>query len=170
MQNGHFIEVGILKISAFLKNVIHGRGFSSVFRHQDSKTNRFRLVFCRLSASYDEGLQIHVVLAEIMLKNLFADLPTDTRSESFDNLLEVPGLRIERIVSFGQASPPDFWYEQEHDEWVLVLQGAASLQVDGQDALVCLQPGDHYWLPAGLKHRVASTDPSGPTIWLAVHR
>lgn len=105
-----------------------------------------------------------------MLKNLFADLPSDTSRESFDNLLEVPGLRIERIVSHGQASPPGFWYEQDADEWVLVVQGSASLQIDGQEELVQLQPGDHYWLPAGLRHRVASTDPAVPTIWLAVHR
>lgn len=105
-----------------------------------------------------------------MLKNLFAHLPTDTSCESFDDLLNVPGLRIERIVSHGQASPPGFWYELEKDEWVLVLQGSASLQLDGQDSLVQLQPGDHYWLPAGLRHRVASTDQDGPTIWLAVHR
>lgn len=54
-----------------------------------------------------------------MLENLFANIPADTSQESFENMLDVPGLRIERIVSFGQASPPDFWYEQNWDEWVL---------------------------------------------------
>lgn len=105
-----------------------------------------------------------------MLKNLFADLPPDTSRESFENLLNVPGLRIERIVSYGQASAPDFWYEQETDEWVIVLQGSASLEVEGRDNLVVLEPGDHFWIPAGLRHRVNSTAPHGPTIWLAVHR
>lgn len=105
-----------------------------------------------------------------MLENLFANIPADTRPESFENMLDVPDLRIERIVSFGQASPPDFWYEQNWDEWVLVLQGSATLQIAGNDNLVNLERGDHYWLPAGLKHRVAATTLNGPTIWLAVHR
>lgn len=105
-----------------------------------------------------------------MLKNLFTDLPSDTRCESFNDLLNVPGLRIERIVSHGQASPPDFWYEQNSDEWIIVLQGSAKLQIEGHSRLVPLKPGDHYWIPAGLRHRVASTAPDGPTIWLAVHR
>ena len=39
-----------------------------------------------------------------------------------------------------------------------------------RDTLVALEPGDHYWIPAGLRHRVASTAPDGPTIWLTVHR
>ena len=37
MQNGHLIEASTLKISAFLKNLICGRGFGSVFRHQFQK-------------------------------------------------------------------------------------------------------------------------------------
>lgn len=105
-----------------------------------------------------------------MLKNLFASLPMDTSNEKFDDLLDVPGLRIERIVSHGHASPPGFWYEQDHDEWVMVLQGSASLRIEGCDTPVELKRGDHYWLPAGLKHRVESTASDGPTIWLAVHR
>lgn len=105
-----------------------------------------------------------------MLKNLFTSMPVSTGVETFDDLLNVPSLRIERIVSHGQASPPGFWYEQDHDEWVIVLQGSASLQVEGNDAPVTLERGDHYWLPAGLRHRVESTAADGPTIWLAVHR
>lgn len=105
-----------------------------------------------------------------MLKNIFADLPSDTSCEAFDDLLNVPGLRIERIVSHGHASPPDFWYEQDKDEWVIVLQGCATLQIEGRDTLVSLEQGDHYWIPAGLRHRVNSTASDQPTIWLAVHR
>ncbi|WP_322997611.1 cupin domain-containing protein [Castellaniella sp.] len=105
-----------------------------------------------------------------MLKNLFAAMPVDAAHEAFDDLLDVPGLRIERIVSHGQKSPSDFWYEQDEDEWVIVLQGSAALQVTGRNDLVMLAPGDHYWIPAGLRHRVHSTAQDGPTIWLAVHR
>ena len=105
-----------------------------------------------------------------MLKNLFDALPIDSTDEAFDDLLNVPGLRIERIVSHGQASAPGFWYEQATDEWVIVLQGQASLEVEGDGNLVVLEKGDHYWIPSGLRHRVNSTASDGPTIWLAVHR
>lgn len=105
-----------------------------------------------------------------MLKNLFEQLPMVTGQESFDDLLAVPGLRIERIVSHGQGSPPGFWYEQDWDEWVMVLQGRAALQVEGKEDLVTLRKGDHYWLPAGCRHRVAFTAKDEATIWLAVHR
>jgi len=101
--------------------------------------------------------------------NLFEALPAQSSDESFQDLLKVPGLRIERIVSHGHASPPGFWYEQDWDEWVLVLRGRAQLQIERQDALVTLQPGDHCWLPAGCRHRVVSTAPGEPTLWLAVH-
>lgn len=105
-----------------------------------------------------------------MLKNLFVNLPNDKSREAFDDLLNVPGLRIERIVSYGQQSPTNFWYEQEDDEWVIVLQGLATLEIENETNLVTLKPGDHYWIPASLRHRVNSTAPDGATIWLAVHR
>lgn len=105
-----------------------------------------------------------------MLGNLFASLTADTAHEVFDDLLAVPGLRIERIISHGQNSPPGFWYEQNEDEWVMVLQGCATLRIEGHDAVVQLAAGDHYWLPSGLRHRIESTSTDGPTIWLAVHR
>ena len=33
--------------------------------------------------------------------------------------------KIERIVSRGHASPEDFWYDQEENEWVMVVKGTA---------------------------------------------
>lgn len=103
--------------------------------------------------------------------NLFDALPAaGTAEEVFDDLLAVPGLRIERIVSRGQASPSGFWYEQDWDEWVLVLKGKAHLEIAGRDELLCLGAGDHAWLPAGCRHRVASTSTAEPTVWLAIHR
>lgn len=111
-----------------------------------------------------------VKIAPDMLKNIFAAMPAVASQEAFDDLLDVPGLRIERIVSHGQKSPPDFWYEQDEDEWVIILLGSAGLQIEGQDSPIVLTPGDHYWIPAGLRHRVDWTAQDGPTIWLAVYR
>jgi cupin 2 domain-containing protein len=94
------------------------------------------------------------------------DSPTPA-SEIFHNLLEHPsGTRIEQILSHGQASPAGFWYDQPQDEWVLLLQGQAELEIEGQPML-SLHTGDHVCIPAHLKHRVHST--SKDTRWLAVH-
>lgn len=98
--------------------------------------------------------------------NLFAELPDARQSEQFQNLLMRGGVRIERIVSQGQTSPPGFWYEQAEHEWVVVLRGQARLNVAGE--LHELQPGDAIDLPAGCRHRVEWTTSEEPTIWLAV--
>ena len=79
------------------------------------------------------------------------------------------GTKIERIVSRGQASPPDFWYDQETDEWVMVLAGRARLEIEGEETPVELGPGQWIDLPAHTRHRVAWTSDDPPTVWLAVH-
>lgn len=96
-------------------------------------------------------------------------LPPD--EESLETLLERPGIRIERIVSRGHASPADFWYDQDEHEWVFLLRGAARLRLEGPDEEIDLRPGDHLEIPAHRRHRVEWTDPAGETVWLAVfHR
>ena len=54
--------------------------------------------------------------------NLLADVPATLGGEELRTLLTTADLRIERIVSTGQASPPGFWYDQDWAEWVLVLR------------------------------------------------
>ena len=100
--------------------------------------------------------------------NLFAGLPDAATAEAVDRVLTRPGLRIERIISLGQASPPGFWYDQEQGEWVLLLAGAARLRFADEAGARLLSPGD--WLEIGphRRHRVDWTDPTIPTIWLAV--
>ena len=66
------------------------------------------------------------------MPNIFEDVPRQAAAEQIDLLLARPGLRIERIVSTGQASPEGFWYDQPQDEWVIVLRGAAGLLVEGE--------------------------------------
>ena len=99
--------------------------------------------------------------------NLFSNLPAAATGEAIDELLIRPGCRIERIVSRGQVSPPGFWYDQPHDEWVAVLAGSADLAIAGEVGLRRLGPGDHLLIPAHCRHRVARTE--DPTVWLAVH-
>lgn len=99
--------------------------------------------------------------------NLFADLPADFAEELFQTLLSRPGLRIERIVSHGHASPPGFWYDQEEHEFVVLLRGAARLGFE--DGAIELWPGSSVDIPAHRLHRVEWTTPDEPTIWLAIH-
>lgn len=103
------------------------------------------------------------------LANLFDDLPRSTgKTEQFQDLLKRPGLRIERIVSTGQSSPPDFWYDQPEGEWVIVLQGAARLRFADEGEARLLQPGDFIDIAPHRRHRVDWTDPKQTTVWLAV--
>jgi cupin 2 domain-containing protein len=103
-----------------------------------------------------------------VLDNLLRNVPAALEEEQFTLLLSRPGARIERIVSTGQSTPPGEWLEQGWDEWVLLLSGAAGLLVEG-DGEFRMEPGDCRLIPAGTRHRVAWTDPAGPTVWLAVH-
>ena len=101
--------------------------------------------------------------------SVFANVPKHLPDELITTLLAAPGVRIERIVSHGHASPQDFWYDQDQDEWVMVLKGAAKLRFAGDETLVVMKPGDWLNIPAHKKHRVEWTSPDEPTIWLAVH-
>jgi len=101
--------------------------------------------------------------------NLFADIPQRLANEEITTLLSAPALRIERIVSHGQASPPGFWYDQPQAEWVIVLAGCAALTFDGDTAPRRMAAGDWLHIPAHRRHRVEWTDPTEATVWLAVH-
>ena len=107
------------------------------------------------------------------MKNLFdTDSFMDTQTEQFDTLavsgeLTVPGgYRLERILSFGQATPPGEWYGQEWTEWVAVIRGTAVLAYEDGES-VAFQPGDHLVIPANKRHRV--TFASNDCLWLAFH-
>lgn len=100
---------------------------------------------------------------------LLAALPDASDAEQFETLLARSGLRIVRIVSDGQASPPGAWFDQDDDEWVVVLAGKAGLRIEGESEARTLGPGAYVFLPAHCRHRVEWTDPQTPTVWLAVH-
>jgi len=89
--------------------------------------------------------------------------------QEFSNILfENKTIRIERIVSKGHTSPASGWYDQEDNEWVLVLEGAGTISF-ADDRQVTLNKGDFLHIPAHEKHKVAWTDPDRLTVWLAVH-
>lgn len=109
-------------------------------------------------------------------ENIFQSLPCAASGEVFSNLLEHPNVRIERIVSQGQCNPEDDFYDQEHAEWVLLLQGAAQLDMAVEDSSASgvmqrldLNVGSFVYIPAHCRHRVHSSSKHETTVWLAIH-
>ncbi len=101
------------------------------------------------------------------MKTLYS-LPPSIPDELTETLEETKNVRIERIVSHGHASPKGFWYDQDENEWVIVLKGQAKLRLEGKNEPMEMGPGDYLNIPAHQRHRVEWTTPDEPTIWLAV--
>ncbi len=102
------------------------------------------------------------------MKNIFDSIPADLPEEKFDELIKAEHIKIERIVSRGHATPGDDWYDQQKNEWVIVLKGEAVLAFEDQPS-VTLRAGDYLDIPAHKKHRVERTAAAIDTVWLAVH-
>lgn len=100
--------------------------------------------------------------------NLFRDIPATLAEEYLDPLVTRAPVRIERIVSRGHSSPEGFWYDQEEDEWVVLLSGEATLEFQAPDETLALSSGDWILIPAGRRHRVVSTSTDQDCVWLAV--
>ncbi|MDY7021821.1 MAG: cupin domain-containing protein [Cyanobacteriota bacterium] len=104
----------------------------------------------------------------MQLKNIYT-LPSHLPpTEKFESIVENQSLKIERIISTGQITPVGEYYNQEQDEWVMVLQGEAILS-DSEGSEIQLKAGDYLLIPAHQKHRVEYTSTNPPCIWLAIH-
>lgn len=82
-----------------------------------------------------------------MLTNMFKHFPEaaiKAKAETFETLVSQPNVKIERIISTGQSSPPDFWYCQPQSEWVMVLQGSAGLSFENRPEVLVLNVGDLF--------------------------
>ena len=101
---------------------------------------------------------------------LFEHLPDSFDDEQFLPLFQGGSFRLLRIVSNGHSTPEGEWLDQDDDEWVLVLKGAAMVRIQGEEKAHGLAPGDYLFLPAHCRHRVEWTAPDQPTVWLALHR
>jgi len=89
--------------------------------------------------------------------------------ELVEIISETDNIRIERIVSRAHSSPNDFWYDQEKNEYVIILKGKAGLAFEDRDDVIVMGPGDYLGIPAHARHRVEWTDPEEDTIWLAIY-
>lgn len=101
--------------------------------------------------------------------SLLDGIPTELPEELFETICSTEDVKIERIVSKGHSSPEGFWYDQNWNEFVLVVQGSAGLQIEGEDNIVVLNAGEFLNIGSHVKHRVEWTDSACETIWLAVH-
>lgn len=102
------------------------------------------------------------------MKNIFSSLPDKLEHEFFEELLRHKNIKIERIVSQGHTSPESGWYDQQEDEWVIVLEGSGTILFESAEE-INLKKGDYLNIPARTRHKVIWTDPNNITIWLAVH-
>jgi cupin 2 domain-containing protein len=99
------------------------------------------------------------------------------RPDRLDGRPPATGERFDEVARLGPAStvvvehiassetPDDAVQREDHDEWVVLLAGTATLELDG--VVVELGPDDHVLIRAGTPHRVLRTAPG--TRWLAVH-
>ena len=102
-------------------------------------------------------------------QNIYSHLPSALEQELVEKIACSAGVKIERIVSFGQATPEGEWLQQESNEWVILLSGLAGIRFDGGAKALPLKPGDYLNIPGGTRHRVEWTNSHQPSVWLAVH-
>ena len=103
-----------------------------------------------------------------IVNNLFACSPSSGNEEQIHTLVNSGNIRIERIVSNGQCSPNDFWYDQPEDEWVLLMKGTAVLAWE-DGTMVSLKSGDFLTIPAHLKDRVFHCPLDAVWVWSGVN-
>jgi cupin 2 domain-containing protein len=102
----------------------------------------------------------------IKVENIFGDTEGALGKEDLFTLLENDGVKVQRIVSHAATSPAEFWYDQAHFEWVMIVRGEATLEFESGPRIE-LKEGDYLTIPPHARHRVCETGPE--TIWLVVH-
>lgn len=101
------------------------------------------------------------------MANLLANIPDAIPNEIFQDIVSTDTIRIERILSQGHSSPETGWYDQDENEWVLVLSGYGVIEFENGDTIK-LKQGDYLNIKAHQKHKVKSTSPNETTVWLAI--
>jgi len=103
------------------------------------------------------------------LNNIFSTVPSFMQDEISETLLRTEAFKLERIVSSGQVTPEGEWYDQDMNEWVILLSGSAGLLFEDDDEVFVMNAGDYIQIEPHQRHRVEWTDPEQRTIWLALH-
>ena len=105
----------------------------------------------------------------IGMSNIYEQIPEELLNELFEEIARGSSFKLERIISKGHSTPEGEWYDQDENEWVILLKGSAGILIEGEAEAVTLRPGDHYYIPAHLRHRVEWTDTKTETVWIALH-
>jgi len=101
-------------------------------------------------------------------ENIFINIIKNKDEEIFENIISKDCIKVERIISHGQTSPKEGWYDQNSDEWVMILKGEAILSFENSTDIK-LEKGDYINIPAHTRHKVSWTLPDEDTIWLAIY-
>jgi len=101
--------------------------------------------------------------------NIFKNIPDQLPEELIECIFKRDNIQIERIISKGHITPAEQWYDQDGDEWVMLIQGQAIILYEKDHQIFHLNAGDYLLIPAHTRHRVEWTTPGLHTIWLAVH-
>jgi len=99
--------------------------------------------------------------------NLYASIPANLEDELFELIIKNENIKIERIISKGHKSPETGWYDQAHNEWVVLIKGAAIIIFEDKE--LAMGPGAYVNIPKHTRHKVTCTNPEEETIWLAIH-
>ena len=97
------------------------------------------------------------------MDNIFDFVLPSTDSESFKTELKHKNVEIKTIVSNTLITPQTF--TQKCDEWLVVLQGCAKIEMDG--VIYKLKKGDTLFIPKDTKHTLLKTRKT--VVWLAVY-
>jgi catechol 2,3-dioxygenase-like lactoylglutathione lyase family enzyme/mannose-6-phosphate isomerase-like protein (cupin superfamily) len=95
--------------------------------------------------------------------NVYRGAEPPAAGERHERITKIKNVTIERIASSALLEPRE--YDQECDEWVVLLRGHARLEIAGE--LVDLAVGDYVVLPSHTRHRVLET--TADALWLAIY-
>lgn len=101
--------------------------------------------------------------------NIFTGIPDRLPEELIECLFDQENITIERIISKGHITPIGQWYDQDWDEWVILLKGKAVLCYEQDIQFITLMAGNYLLIPAHTRHCIVSTATDTATIWLAIH-
>ena len=108
-------------------------------------------------------------MKEKINRNIFSAPDFNNLPEVFETIVESKHFIIERIVTDGAISMPGDWYDQDQDEWVILLQGEAIIEFENGNK-ESLYKGKYLIIKAHCRHRIIKTSADPNCIWLAVHK
>ncbi len=101
------------------------------------------------------------------IKNIYLQKNKNRKSEIIEDIISTKSFKLEKISSFGYPTPNNEWYNQDRNEWVLLLKGQATLKFKKDDYKINLNEGDYIHIEKHLEHRVEYT--SEDALWLCIH-